>query len=274
VDLRAAGLTLVLAGCDWVVDLHHLRGSPDAVDTMSTIDAVSVDAPLGHDEDGDGIADTGDVCPNVYDPAQTDTDGDGVGDICDPHPHENTDRIVYFEPFANIDRWTTVGVNAQWTLEADTWRQASASTVDEIAVFDTAVVDPTIIATMSEIAGATSPDAGVFIAPAFPILPRPPSVICYDMEAVTQLDFYENRNNENVGNPVAMQPGGADPVTIVAAAHSEGGGPFCAGIRSGATNATRAMSLTNQTPIAMGYVGLYTYGASATFRSVLIIGHD
>jgi len=36
------------------------------------------------DKDGDGIADTEDVCPSVADPSQADLDGDGLGDACDP----------------------------------------------------------------------------------------------------------------------------------------------------------------------------------------------
>ena len=50
-------------------------------------------APSDGDADGDGIADAGDLCPNVFDPirpidgeAQGDADGDGTGDVCDPEP--------------------------------------------------------------------------------------------------------------------------------------------------------------------------------------------
>ena len=42
--------------------------------------------PQGGDDDGDGVADTGDVCVGIYDPAQWDTDGDGLGDSCDICP--------------------------------------------------------------------------------------------------------------------------------------------------------------------------------------------
>ena len=37
----------------------------------------------GLDADADGICDLGDLCVNVFDPAQVDTDGDGEGDECD-----------------------------------------------------------------------------------------------------------------------------------------------------------------------------------------------
>jgi hypothetical protein len=47
------------------------------------------------DSDGDGVANTSDVCPNVFDPArpldngnQGDADGDGLGDACDPCPSD------------------------------------------------------------------------------------------------------------------------------------------------------------------------------------------
>jgi hypothetical protein len=45
------------------------------------------------DRDGDGIADAGDTCPDVFDPLRpldagvtADADGDGLGDACDPCP--------------------------------------------------------------------------------------------------------------------------------------------------------------------------------------------
>ncbi|MEM1349873.1 MAG: trypsin-like serine protease, partial [Myxococcota bacterium] len=38
------------------------------------------------DRDGDGVADTEDVCPSVADSEQLDFDADGLGDLCDPTP--------------------------------------------------------------------------------------------------------------------------------------------------------------------------------------------
>ena len=38
------------------------------------------------DADRDGVADSTDNCPNVYNPNQADTDHDGTGDLCEPAP--------------------------------------------------------------------------------------------------------------------------------------------------------------------------------------------
>ena len=38
------------------------------------------------DTDGDGVCDSADNCPLVYNPDQKDTDGDGIGDACDKCP--------------------------------------------------------------------------------------------------------------------------------------------------------------------------------------------
>jgi hypothetical protein len=44
------------------------------------------DRPPEVDEDGDGVDDSVDNCPDVSNPLQEDSDGDGVGDACDEDP--------------------------------------------------------------------------------------------------------------------------------------------------------------------------------------------
>jgi len=71
---------------------------------------------VGHDEDGDGIDDGTDNCPNIANPDQLDSDGDGVGDPCDPHPTTPGDHIVLFDGFGG-------GLPTGWLLQgAGTWR--------------------------------------------------------------------------------------------------------------------------------------------------------
>lgn len=73
--------------------------------------AIDVDTVLGgHDEDGDGIPDSLDVCPHVADSPQTDGDGDRVGDACDPNPATPTEEIVVFDPFVTLSsEWNLLG---------------------------------------------------------------------------------------------------------------------------------------------------------------------
>jgi hypothetical protein len=49
-------------------------------------DLKHVEAVAFFDNDGDGIADEQDNCPDVANRDQADTDDDGLGDICDPAP--------------------------------------------------------------------------------------------------------------------------------------------------------------------------------------------
>jgi hypothetical protein len=66
----------------------------------------------GHDEDGDGIPDASDLCPEIAS-TNVDSDGDGVGDECDPSVFVLGDRITVFgtmqtgdNPFVDTTGWT------------------------------------------------------------------------------------------------------------------------------------------------------------------------
>lgn len=57
----------------------------------SPIGEVNLDCPNSggvEDQDGDGVADVQDNCPNDDNPDQADSDGDGVGDVCDNCPND------------------------------------------------------------------------------------------------------------------------------------------------------------------------------------------
>jgi hypothetical protein len=72
-------------------------------------DSVCI-APVGHDEDGDGIDDACDVCPHIANADQADRDHDGVGDVCDPHPDDPIDSIAFFDPFTTqLPQWMFTG---------------------------------------------------------------------------------------------------------------------------------------------------------------------
>jgi len=110
--------------------------------------------PDGHvtatDMDGDGVPDSSDNCPTVYNPDQanedgdrfgdacdpcppfpdmvppTDSDNDGVSDACDPRPSTPGDKIFLFEGFHH-------GVPTTW-IKTGTW---AAGSNDDVTCDDT-----------------------------------------------------------------------------------------------------------------------------------------
>ena len=65
----------------------RLVGHPDVPEQYEVVAMFTVVS----DSDGDGIADTSDNCPAVYNPSQNDADGDGMGDECDKCPGDPED---------------------------------------------------------------------------------------------------------------------------------------------------------------------------------------
>ncbi len=77
-----------------------------------------IDSSIGHDEDGDGVPDTFDVCPHIPGP-QLDTDHDGVGDDCDPEPTNPRQRIALFAAMTPDDQPFSFRGSGDWTQRAD-----------------------------------------------------------------------------------------------------------------------------------------------------------
>jgi hypothetical protein len=68
---------------DPTVLMHTYQGLP----LHTVLEYAIVICPVaGPDSDGDGIPDSQDNCPNIYNPGQEDGDGDGIGDVCDNCP--------------------------------------------------------------------------------------------------------------------------------------------------------------------------------------------
>ena len=85
----------VLGGVDFLTNTGQFGGLSATFDTSTTLpgDGGTTDGggggggggqPTPGDQDGDGIADTGDNCPTVPNVNQLDSDGNGLGDACDP----------------------------------------------------------------------------------------------------------------------------------------------------------------------------------------------
>jgi len=63
-----------------------------ATPTLSSVSVYQADGtPAIVDTDSDGIADSSDNCPLVYNPDQADDDGDGKGDVCDNDQDDDED---------------------------------------------------------------------------------------------------------------------------------------------------------------------------------------
>ncbi len=88
-----ASLLLLLgasaAGCDVLFGVDPGGGGADGA--VGTGDGPGgLDAEPGGDEDGDGVANEVDNCPDASNPGQADEDGDDRGDACDACPHVST----------------------------------------------------------------------------------------------------------------------------------------------------------------------------------------
>jgi hypothetical protein len=99
-----AVMALLLAGCGRIG-----FGTTDA--------GMDTTAPIGHDEDGDGIADVDDLCPHLPGP-HDDGDGDHVGDDCDPEPLNPRQTLTLFTLVPG-DQPMTLGGPGTWTQGAD-----------------------------------------------------------------------------------------------------------------------------------------------------------
>ncbi len=141
------------------------------------------------DPDGDGIASSGDRCPNVYDPEQSDGDGDGVGDACDedaaPKDAGLVIRVEHVTPYGGWLSLVATGEGRPSRLAGVAWSQEADA-----------------LATSEGVASALANGA----AETFPVVanlqdPQGP-IIVTSMEPGTAYyaaAFYRNRDNQVLG---------------------------------------------------------------------------
>jgi hypothetical protein len=96
--VRSACWLILLGGCELVFKLED----PGCIE------------PIGHDEDGDGIDDACDLCPQSID--DVDRDGDAVGDACDPRPDDVCEQRLRFDGFAELPG-DLVLENGEWKAD-------------------------------------------------------------------------------------------------------------------------------------------------------------
>ena len=103
-----------------------------------------------HDEDGDGVVDVCDLCPQIANAPALDSDLDGIPDACDPHIATTGDVLLAFEPFA-VDGpapagWQARGGGSQndWVVGGDALRITSPDDNTRLLIFDTTFAAHTI----------------------------------------------------------------------------------------------------------------------------------
>ncbi len=118
------------AARDAAIDAPHGDGPPGDLDADGIPDTTdncpSVYNPDQGNEDGDKFGDACDPCPPVASDSPQDSDGDGVADACDPRPTTPGDKIVLFEGFHKgvPATWIVVG---SWTAANDSVKLAAAN---------------------------------------------------------------------------------------------------------------------------------------------------
>jgi hypothetical protein len=101
--------SVALAGCDLVFGLTPPASCP-----------VPVGCDLASpDEDGDGLRDACDPCPQIADPMPADSDADHLGDACDPAPTKPADcQSRRFFGLKSLEGWEAESVTG-WTFDLD-----------------------------------------------------------------------------------------------------------------------------------------------------------
>jgi hypothetical protein len=126
------------AATDAAIDAFHPDGPPGDLDGDGVPDSMdncpTVYNPDQGNEDGDKFGDVCDPCPPVADDNPLDSDGDGVADACDPRPTMPGDKIVLFEGFHHgvPSNWIVVKASGSsgsqpWTAVGDSVKLAASN---------------------------------------------------------------------------------------------------------------------------------------------------
>lgn len=262
---------LLLGGCDAAFQLQRAP-EPDAPPIDAPPPPIDV-ALANHDEDNDGVDDAIDNCPGRANADQTDGDGDHVGVACDPNPGHPIDRLRYFSRLDTLAGWSALA--GAWEVGGDTVRVPAGST-NQLLILDTLQLnEPTVSATIELIVpnlGAQYWIAGVFLTTDHTAPMLVPGLFCFVQLPGGAMQMYDNRNTAlpTARNGGLSETGDPIEVTLSAGSMSALAVPLCSGRRPDGAFVSTPTDNDN-TPVASARIGLYTYMAGATFRSVTVI---
>jgi hypothetical protein len=206
----------VAGGCNLLLGLEPTQVGDDGDDPPDADPDAPDGLAIGHDDDADGIGDVRDLCPHVFDPAQLDEgeadlglQADGVGDLCDPHPAQSGDVLVFFDAFdgsaLGVDYQTPTGT---WTVEGDALRQIASGSesdqaramlplTDQIEIVGQVTIDVDEVGSTADNIRALGLWAQVPESPA----PRPPGYLCVvTIDQQTKVAAFQGIESDGLGN--------------------------------------------------------------------------
>jgi formylglycine-generating enzyme required for sulfatase activity len=109
-----------MRGGSWGPGDFHMRAAYRG-DHFPTTEVNSIGFRVARldDDDGDGVPNSQDNCPTIYNPGQEDADQDGLGDVCDPCPHDPSNDIDGDGVCGDTDNCPTVSNVGQEDADGD-----------------------------------------------------------------------------------------------------------------------------------------------------------
>jgi hypothetical protein len=259
-------LLTLLVGCDNVFGLHREATYADAAVAGDALDAAkggcwSTSTSTTTDEDADKRVDGCDPCPADPDAKIDDVDGDGVGDQCDPDPAVPDSQIVAFDGFADPPTdWTAMG--GGWINTGGEYTQTVTAGLGIVERTIPATVYPAIDVRFS------NPPCANLCGPGAYVQLGTRRVGCmYEYKSGTdQVSITVDGVTVQTMTPVPE----ASPDRIVIRV-LPGNMTQCRAYSGGKLTAELT---TKNSPWAMtaAHVGLFTRDASASYRSITVLG--